>query len=63
MTNKLVGVSQTFLLHVTRPLHVGSGDETSMVIGLSVACDKVFLNGHVRLLDREYYGKCVTKFT
>ena len=29
MTNELVGVSQIFILHVTRPLHAGSGDETN----------------------------------
>ena len=66
MTNELVSVSQTFLLRVTRPLRLGSGDKTRMVIGSLVsqrACDEVFLNGHVRLLDHEYHGKRVTKFT
>ena len=33
MTDELVGVSQTFLLHVTRPLGAGSGDETRWVDG------------------------------
>ena len=48
------------------PLHIVSGDETSMVVRLSVsqrACDKVYLNGHIRSLDWAYHGKHVPKFT